>query len=55
MWKCLYLPWHKLKVNKQYETGGKQIKCSCGKLYAMLDRTKSFLEWDDDFTELYKD
>lgn len=55
MWKCVYLPWHKLRIDKIFKTGGKQVNCTCGKIYAMNDRTKSFLDWDSDFDELYTD
>lgn len=56
MWKCLYLPWHKLRINKKYkELEGYQVKCSCGKLYAMHDGVRTILDWDESFERLYRD
>lgn len=34
---------------------GVQVKCSCGKLYAMNSGTRSFLDWDGEFESLYRD
>lgn len=54
MWKCIYFPWHKMRTNKIYETGGEQIICSCGRKYAMSARTRSLLHWNGSFEALYE-
>ena len=48
---CIILPWHKLKMGKHFSKDRKKVSCSCGKLYAMNYKLKSFLPWDCDFFE----
>lgn len=55
MWKCIYLPWHKLRIKKKFSNYSRQVECSCGKLYAMHDGVRTILPWDGSFDELYKD
>ncbi len=53
--KCFWLPWHKLAVNKRWKgLNGYQVKCSCGKLYAMHDGAKSICLWDNEFETMYQ-
>lgn len=54
MWRCVYLPWHKMRVSKRYKyRAGYQVKCSCGKLYTMHDGVKTIVPWNNEFEHLY--
>lgn len=47
--------YHKLFVERHLGNGSRKIGCTrCGKHWAMNDETKSFLEWDGDFEQLYR-
>lgn len=45
---------HKYIVERELNYGARKVACTrCGKRWAMHDGTRSFLEWDSDFEELY--
>ena len=48
------LYFHKCGVVKTFSYTARCVKCvRCRKYFAMNDKTKSFLPWDGEFSELY--
>jgi hypothetical protein len=47
MWRCLWLPWHRLKVVKRVSRDSDHVRCSCGREYGMNHHVRAFVPWSD--------
>lgn len=46
---------HKYVVTRKFNLSARQVGCTrCNRLWAMDDRTRSFVEWDGEFEEMYR-
>lgn len=51
-----FLLGHRYAVVKEFGHGQRMVACKrCRNRWAMHDGVKSFLPWDDEFTQLYSD
>ncbi len=51
-WRCLWLPWHKLRVEKKYSSTVYKMRCSCGRRYGVHTEQKCVLPWDAELKEV---